>query len=449
MAEAKHDICQIKGCDRPVSGGRKSYCSPEHMKKASNDRRQARADLATNSGVDSSRLEKLGRVAELLESNGVDIDEIGSVTGFRVKKWQAVAKGRAIKDPKSGRVITQEPSKVVDLESVSVLVSPEWAEGPRWELPHPPAPVKLDVPKGRGPTLLKGWKTAVLLPDPQFGFRRDLYDASKMDPFHDDRALDVALQVLDAERPDLTIFLGDVLDFASFGKYRQEAAFALTVQPTLEAAYRFVASAAAYSDSARFIEGNHDVRLANDIVDNAKHAFGLKRAGAPPEEWPVMSVPFLLNLPDLGVEYVGGYPAGATYINDNLAAIHGRKVGNDRRSAATMVVEDERVSVVFGHVHRIETTYRTRNTRGRPVLSVAHTPGCLCRIDGAVPSVKSGTDAFGRSITSWENWQQGVTVVRYQEGDGRFKLEPVEIIEGSAIHRQQEFTSRVTPEWAA
>jgi predicted phosphodiesterase len=394
---------------------------------------------------DQSRLEKLTRIEELLESNGVSVDEIGSVKNIRVKKWQAVAKGKSTRNDE-GKIIDQEPSKVVDLESTSVLISPSWAEGPKWELPHRANPITVKVPT-RTPALLKGWKTAALLPDTQFGFRRDLQTAA-LDPFHDDRALDVSLQILDGERPDLTIFLGDVLDLASFGKYRQEPGFVLTVQPTIDTAYEYIAKAMAYSKEGRFIEGNHDVRLQNMIIDNAVAAFGIRRAAAPPSEWPVLSVPFLLNLDDLGVKYVGGYPAGATYINDNLAAIHGRKVGNDRRSAATMVVEDERVSVVFGHVHRIETTYRTRNTRGAAKISLAHTPGCLCRIDGAVPGVKGGMDAFGHAVKSWENWQNGMTIVRYQEGDGKFAIETIPIIEGWALHGGQEFVSRVTPEWA-
>ncbi|WP_218571937.1 hypothetical protein, partial [Pseudomonas sp. SZ57] len=73
------------------------------------------------------------------------------------------------------------------------------------------------------------------------------------------------------------------------------------------------------------IEGNHDRRLQKSILRNAKAAFGLKRANDP-ESWPVLSVPNLLRLDDLGVEYVEGYPAGEKWINDNLVCIHGHKV---------------------------------------------------------------------------------------------------------------------------
>jgi predicted phosphodiesterase len=296
------------------------------------------------------------------------------------------------------------------------------------------------VPQAK-PRRLDGWKTALLLPDPQFGFRRDIY-TGELDPFHDERALDIALQIAEIERPDLTIWLGDVLDLASAGKYQQEAGFALTTQPALDAAHLRLAQFCALSDETRYIEGNHDIRLQNLIIDNAKTAFGLRKANAVPEEWPVLSVPNLLRFDELGIKYIGGYPAGATYINDNLAAIHGSKIGNNIRSSASMVVEDERVSVITGHVHHIETRYKTRNTRGKPKFTFAHTPGCLCRIDGAVPSTKGGTDPFGRPVKSWEDWQQGVAIVRYQEGDGKFALETVPIFEGWAVHQGKELTAR-------
>lgn len=309
--------------------------------------------------------------------------------------------------------------------------------GYAWAPVQPPKRVRVQAPKRRERT--GHWKTALLLPDPQFGYRR-LHDGTLI-PFHDENALRVARQIAEAERPDVTIWLGDVLDLPMFGKYRQEPTFAQTFQPALDRAHEEIAVVAELSGKCRYLSGNHDERLHFSVIDNMMSAAGIRRAKAPPDEYPALSVPGLLRLNELGVEWVGGYPAGATYLNDRFAAIHGTKVGNNRQSAATMVVEDERVSVAFGHVHRIETTYRTRNTRGAPAFSVAHSPGCLCRIDGAVPSVKSGLDPFGKPIRSWENWQNGVSLVRYEERDGRWALESIPIFEGFALHRGQEFAA--------
>lgn len=290
------------------------------------------------------------------------------------------------------------------------------------------------------PRKASDWATAVILPDPQFGYRR--LTTGVLDPFHDARALDIAMQIVEAERPDLTVWLGDYLDLASFGRYRQEEAFAQTVQPAIEVGHEYLARTVSLSTEVRLIEGNHDARLQNFITDNALVAAGLRRAKEPPESWPVLSVPFLLRMEELGVEYVGGYPSGATYLNDNLACVHGHVVA-PAGMTAPKVAGQEQVSMLFGHVHRIEAAYTTRNSRGRPRFNTAQTPGCLCRIDGAVPSVKSAPALkTGKPVKSWENWQQGLAVVRYETGGlQRFNIEMVPIFEGFAMHRGVEYTS--------
>jgi len=162
-------------------------------------------------------------------------------------------------------------------------------------------------------------------------------------------------------------------------------------------------------------------------------AFGIRKANAP-ETWPVLSVPYLLRLDELGVEYIGGYPAGIYWLNDRLACIHGSKVRSSGSTAA-LVVDDERVSTIFGHVHRIELAYKTRRVRAGARTSLAASPGTLARIDGAVPSTKGSTDPLGRPVPAVENWQQGVGVVTYEDGDRPFALELVPIFDGQVTFR--------------
>lgn len=425
--------CALPECQAEITRPGTKFCGEAHRRASAYRRRVGRDDAGGGSEVDcmpgnSPSSTRVSRLAELLEKNDIAVEDIGSIDKVRFSDYQMLTKDE------------NGDAQIHDLTATSIVLAPSWAEGPKWPVVQPAKPVSVRVPQAK-PRRLDGWKTALLLPDPQFGFRRDIY-TGELDPFHDERALDIALQIAEIERPDLTIWLGDVLDLASAGKYQQEAGFALTTQPALDAAHLRLAQFCALSDETRYIEGNHDIRLQNLIIDNAKTAFGLRKANAVPEEWPVLSVPNLLRFDELGIKYIGGYPAGATYINDNLAAIHGSKIGNNIRSSASMVVEDERVSVITGHVHHIETRYKTRNTRGKPKFTFAHTPGCLCRIDGAVPSTKGGTDPFGRPVKSWEDWQQGVAIVRYQEGDGKFALETVPIFEGWAVHQGKELTAR-------
>jgi hypothetical protein len=113
--------------------------------------------------------------------------------------------------------------------------------------------------------------------------------------------------------------------------------------------------------------------------------------------------------------------------------IHGRLLGNKARSAAQAVVEDERVSVIFGHTHKASMSRKQRQGRGAAHNTVAYSPGCLCRTDGTVPSTKGGIDPFGKPIKSFEDWQQGMAIVRYQPDGKKFHIEDIPIISGWAM----------------
>lgn len=332
------------------------------------------------------------------------------VAGLRVSQYQMVTKD------------AEGQARVHDLYAVKLLVKTKDVT-PGWPVVQPATPTLVRPVQSSG-RVRKGERVAVLLPDPQIGYRF-YQDDHTYDPFHDERAMNVALQVVRDVSPDEVIHLGDFQDFPAFGRYEQEQAFAATTQKGVDRGHEFLAEvyAAAPNAHQKVLEGNHDRRLQNMIVANAKAAFGLKRAGDV-DTWPVLSVPFLCRFEDYDVEYIEGYPAGQLWINDNLRVIHGVKVRSSQSTAAA-VVKDDDVSTIFGHIHRCETEYLTRQNRQGGRTLVAHSPGCLCRIDGAVPSVKGSTDLTGRPVESYENWQQGLTIVHYEPGDGGFSLEPL------------------------
>lgn len=62
-----------------------------------------------------------------------------------------------------------------------------------------------------------------------------------------------------------------------------------------------------------------------------------------------------------------------------------------RTATAHGYLATEKVSVIYGHIHRREYAARTREDRDGPKEIMAATPGCLARIDGVVPSTKGGT----------------------------------------------------------
>jgi hypothetical protein len=149
----------------------------------------------------------------------------------------------------------------------------------------------------------------------------------------------------------------------------------------------------------------------------------------------------LLCLKELNVEFYDKYPSqdSQIWLGKYLRAMHGNKVRSGGSTAAAYTNDTSHLSTIFGHIHRIEMQYKTTYDADGPIRSVAFSPGCLCRVDGAVPSVNSGVGSDGRPGTHYENWQQGMAVVWYNEETGRFSIDPIHIIEGSAVYHGIEF----------
>ncbi len=368
----------------------------------------------------------LGKLADLLSRNGIDVEDIGKIA--RVNLWQGMSK-----DEEGNPVVT---------DLMGIQLTPHWADGPAWPVIAPCKPhiVKVAAKPPSRVAANKGWRSAVVLPDIQIGFYRDRNDV--LHATHDDRALSIALQIIRDVRPDVVVLVGDNMDLPEMSKYRLTPAFSRTTQATIDRAGLFVAelrAAAGTECEIHWIAGNHEERLPNYIIDNAVAAFGIRQANRP-ETWPVLSVPHLIRLDDHAVSFVPGYPTGEVWINDRLRVVHGDKV-NSNGSTAHKYLDAERVSTVYGHIHRREWAERTRHTREGPRTVLAMSPGCLCRIDGSVPSTKGGHDLDGIPLARTEDWQQGLAIFRYEEGEGRFIPEQVPIHDGWACWRDKEYVA--------
>jgi len=128
-------------------------------------------------------------------------------------------------------------------------------------------------------------------------------------------------------------------------------------------------------------------------------------------------------------------------LNEKLRIIHGDRVKSSG-STANVYLNAEKTSVIYGHIHRIETAYKTREDYDGPKTIMAASPGCLARIDGAIPSTKGGVDLDGRPIRRHENWQQGVAIVHYQnKGEHRFTYHCVPIYDGWAMYLGTEYSA--------
>jgi predicted phosphodiesterase len=374
------------------------------------------AALARQFGVSEGAIRRHRKAVNREEARLSNPDEF-----FGVPKEIITSRGKTVRLPDgSYEKIHYDPSQNI-------------TGAPAWPVIDRPAP--LPVPKATG-GLIRKWKTAVAGADSQIGFRNV---DGELDPFHDAAAMALFTALVEIENPDRVVLAGDIIDLAEQGRWTQEAGFALTTQASIDATYRWLYDLrdAAPSALIDLIEGNHDKRLQNFVEINAKSAFGLKRAGWP-DEWPVMSIPYLLRLDELKVTYHDAYPNAHVWINNNLRAEHGTKVNSNGSTAQRYLNETPHVSRLFGHTHRQEVVQRTTWDRMGKIRSQAINPGCLCRVDGAVPGVHSSIGANGKPATYYEDWQQGAAVIRYT--DDEFFVELVQFDDGKTFYQGQELS---------
>lgn len=265
---------------------------------------------------------------------------------------------------------------------------------------------------------MPGYKVALKCGDPQIGFR--ILDDGTRIPFHDEQAMALFIEVCRLYQPDKITILGDFLDMPAQSHFTQEASFARSTQPALNAGYRFLAQMRAAAPDAEIvlIEGNHDKRLQNFVQNNALAAFGLKRADLDDGklDWPVLSIPNLLRLDDLNIRYIDAYPAATDWDNGFTRNIHGTKANSKGSTMAQYVHLLPHVSTWAGHTHRAEIVYRSvLGQNGEAIESYAANPGVLCRTDGAVPSVNGAIGADGVPVQVVEDWQMGFGVLYYND----------------------------------
>ena len=123
----------------------------------------------------------------------------------------------------------------------------------------------------------KSIKTALVLPDMQVGFRRNMI-TGELTSIHDRKAMDVALQIARYIKPDRIVLLGDNLDLPQESKYPTGPEFFFTTQA---AAVELAWWLAQFRDidpdmEIDYIAGNHDIRAEKALMMNAISAYGLK-----------------------------------------------------------------------------------------------------------------------------------------------------------------------------
>ena len=351
---------------------------------------------------------KAPTLQRLLEKFNISEDD-WKVTNFKVNQWDVSAKEEV-----DGKIVwnthTNYQAKATLLRKIPVKCDFPTVQGATVE------PKKFNIVKTK-----RDLNIDVVLPDAQVGFKKD-FDTGELSPLHDLKAISVATEIVKEIRPNRIILLGDMLDLPDWSThFMRSPEFYFTTQPSLDWLASWISELRPYCNEMVYIEGNHEKRMIDSIVQNTIQAYGIKPANEP-DVPPILSVPYMLGLHKMGVEYVGNYPHGEFYINDNLVCIHGNKVGPKSGQSIMKMLDSPRISVIQGHVHRLEMGHKTVWTHGQPKIYQAISLGTLARIDGIVPG--GGTRY---------NWQQGFGIVEYDKE--RFQVDSIGIYDGKAIFK--------------
>ena len=374
--------------------------------------------------------ERIKTLDGLLNACEVDLD-IWHVKDWGVKKWEVGAKikyGDLAWD--GGKATGWQQHRGLGVQDLWSI----WAKFIRWE-PQPVKPVVRPVEcavsyaKPPAPTS-KGVLRSLVFADPQVGFSQEVASA-KLEPFHDRAVLDLLLQMAVHLQPDRIDILGDWFDFVMWtDRFLRSPKFEYTTQPAICEGHWWLRQFREGCPDAKITmhEGNHDARMRKALMTHLRAAYGLKPADQ--MELPAaLSPERLLALHELGIDWIGRYPNDDDWLNEHVKLRHGATIRQPPGATARAVVESSDVSVLFGHCHRRERASRTLHLHGGPRDITAVSPGCTCRIDGAVPGTKDR-----------QNWQQGAAVVDYTGDD--YSIALVEIRNGRAICGGEMYEAR-------
>lgn len=323
--------------------------------------------------------DRLDKIAELLERSGISLDDVERVN--RVNVYQGYMKN------------AEGEFETTDLYSVQYVPKGEEEERSYISQADPTVikPTRVRASKNKE-------KSAIILPDMQA-------------PYEDPQALDVAYQIIRDTQPDEVIMNGDNLDLDLFSRFVGEGGIE-SLNDSINRVHKIMATIRANAPNARitWLEGNHELRLRKMLMQNARDLLGVRQAGTNSN---VLSIPFLLNLADLEIDYVSGYPANQYWVHPSLRVIHGHIVRSSGNTAAA-VAKSSDVSTIFGHVHRREHYSRVVNSYNMGKIITAASFGCLAKVSGEVPSYHNGTTEDGQPVQYFESWQHGIGLVSWQ-----------------------------------
>lgn len=424
-------FCPIEGCDHDFAQ-EKGYASQrgyrKHCKNYHNlDKSQSKNELEKaqrekiereeegNKSKVRSKSHKIKTLDDLLEVAEVDLD-VWKVSRYKVNKWAVGAK-----HPDTGEIVTEPLFQVKATLKRKVV---EKQEFPAIQ----PVVINSNIKELETDTD-KELKSAVVIPDSQNGYMKDM-ETGELTPFHNRKCWDLAIKLIKEVKPETVVLLGDMLDMAEWTlKYQRKPQMFFTTQAALIELNWWLAKIRKIVPEAEiiYLEGNHEDRLSRALMENMKAAYMLKKADEV-ESDPMLSVPNMLGLDDLNIEYRGDYPNNEYWLNENAVCHHGDSVSSVPGKTAGNAVKDARATMIFGHSHRLEMASKTIYAIKGDVTYRAISLGTFAKIGGKTPGKKEK-----------QNWQNAVGVVKYKEGNDIFEIYPLFIQHNHLIWNDKVF----------
>lgn len=389
--------------------------------------------------IEDQSLDYVNDLVEEITSTGLgDIEKV-VISKKNYPGWEKVD-GESVQVEKESlaHTITIKPFEEEDIDPVEIEIVD------RARVPD----IRIASKAPESPSKPRKLNLGVAIPDMQIG----AYSGSEglLEPTQDERALDVAFQVMlemeNIHGIDLMVNLGDNLDFPAFSSHRtppgyttnQSTQYAIDRYATILATERKISPKATIVD----LPSNHVIRLINTLIDKIPALVGIRRAFG---ETPILSVPYLCRYEEYDITMPpGGYPDGKYWASDNLLFVHGDRTSSTPGATARKYLKDG-VSVIYGHHHHEEMLRNVSEQNGKVKISFAGSPGCLARVDGSIPSAKTGSDDHGKLAgVSREPWNQGIWFIWYDpKGEQDPVLEICSIEDGRTIFRGKEYTTTV------
>lgn len=241
-------------------------------------------------------------------------------------------------------------------------------------------------------------------------FERSVFIPDLHAPYFDKRAYSCALKFVRHYRPSIVFIIGDWVDFYQLSKFDKRPERIHTLQEDINSGINCLRRLREAAPKARiyYIRGNHEQRLTRFLWSKAAELSSLQ----------CLTVPQLLHLPELNIEYV----EKSSMLFHGFLVKHGNVVRTRSGYSATGELEKAGISGISGHTHRLSHVFKSHFGGTYTWAEI----GCLCELES---EYMEGQRA---------DWQHGIAYGEFKRNGKRFTIHVLPIIDGELVYDGQE-----------